>query len=344
VHDIPVVFLSSHTEREVVERTEGITSYGYIVKHSGEMVLIASIKMAFRLYAAHRELKSVGNRLSATLNAIPDLICVVDRDGYYQDFITSDNSTVPLAMAPDEIIGAHLSDIFAPEEVNTHLELYRKCITTGDVQTHIYDLDLAGTTRFFDLRIAKLDDTSVLAIIRDVTDTQKSELQLKKISQAIRQSSSTVMITDTDACIEYVNPKFTGLTGYLPEEVVGKNPRILQSDRTPKHIYRELWDTVTSGTEWHGTFWNKKKNGDLYCETASIAPVKGENHRIVGYIAVKEDITDRVNAEDALRAITSRFTVLVETSPLLIWETGENKGCTFFNNRWLDYTGRTMEQ
>ena len=342
--DMPLVFLSSHTEREVVEKTEGITSYGYIVKNSGEMVLIASIKMAFRLFTANRQLKDVGNRLSATLNAIPDLICVVDKEGYYRDLLITDNSTVPLAMAPEKIIGAHLGDVFPPEEVHTHLELYRECITTGEVQTHIYDLDLAGTKRFFDLRIAKLDDSSVLAIIRDVTEKQKSDLQLKKISQAIRQSSSTVVITDTDARIEYVNPKFTELTGYLPEEVVGENPRILQSGRTPEHVYRELWDTVTSGAEWHGTFWNRKKNGDLYCEAASIAPVKDGDNQIVSYIAVKEDITDRVRAEDALRASTCRFTVLAESCPILIWETDENGRCTYFNNRWLAYTGRSMEE
>jgi PAS domain S-box-containing protein len=342
--DIPLVFLSSHTEREVVEKTEGITSYGYIVKNSGEMVLIASIRMAFRLFDSRRQLKEVGNRLSATLNAIPDWMFVVDKEGYYRDFVNADNSTVPLAMPPEKLIGTHVSDVFPPEEVHTHLELYRECISTGAVQTHIYNLDSAGEKRFFDLRIAKLDNTSVLAMIRDITEKQKSDLQLKKISQAIRQGSSTVMITDTDARIEYVNPKFTELTGYRSDEVIGENPRLLQSGRTPEHIYRELWDTVTSGKEWHGTFWNRKKNGDLYCEAASIAPVKESDNQIVSYIAVKEDITDRVKSDDALRASTCRFTVLAESCPILIWETDENKQCTYFNKRWLAFTGRSMEQ
>ncbi len=344
VRDVPVVFLSSHTEREVVEKTEGITSYGYIVKNSGETVLLASIEMAFRLLDSRERLKEVGNRLSATVNAIPDLLFVVDRDGYFRDFAKNPSNDIPLALAPAKIIGAHLSDVFSPEEVQTHLDLYSECISTGDIQTHIYDLDFAGEKHFFDLRIAKLDDTSVLAIIRDVTQKQKSDLQLKKISQAIRQSSSTVVITDTDARIEYVNPKFTELTGYCSDEVMGENPRILQSGRTPEHVYRELWDTVTSGVEWHGTFWNKKKNGDLYCEAASIAPVKDSDGRIISYIAVKEDITGRVKAEDALRAGTSRFTVLADSCPILIWETDEDKRCIYFNNRWLAYTGRSMEQ
>jgi PAS domain S-box-containing protein len=342
VHDLPLVFLSSHTEREVVEKTEGITSYGYIVKNSGEMVLIASIKMAFRLFDSNRQLRDVGNRLRANFNAIPDLMFIVDRDGFYRDFVN--NSGCPLAMAPEKIIGAHLSDVFPPEEVKTHLRLYQECIRTGEVQTHIYELDMEDEKKFFDLRIAKLDETSILAIIRDITEKQKSDLQLRKISQAVRQSSSTVVITDADARIEYVNPKFTSLTGYLQDEVTGQNPCILQSGLTPEAVYRELWDTVTSGKEWRGVFWNRKKNGDLYCESASIAPVKDNDHQIISYIAVKEDITDRVKAEEALEASTSRFQVLAECSPILIWEADENKLCTYFNSRWLSFTGRTMEE
>ena len=147
-------------------------------------------------------------------------------------------------MAPEKIIGTHLSYVFPPEEVHTHLELYRECINKGDVQTHIYDLELAGEIRYFDLRIAKLDDSSVLAIIRDVSEKQKSDLQLKKISQTIRQSSSTVVITDTDARIEYVNTKFTELTGYLPEEVSGENPRILQSGL--HSLTMRCWENIWS--------------------------------------------------------------------------------------------------
>ena len=335
IRDVPLVFLSSHTEREVVERTEGITSYGYIVKNSGETVLIASISMAFRLFEANRQAKEARNRLQATLDAIPDLMFIVDWDGYYRDF-TNSAGIVPLAMDPGQIVGSHIGDVFPPEEVEQHLALYRACIETGTVQSHIYDLEIEGEKRFFDLRIARLDDRHILAIIRDVTEHRRNELRMEKLEQAIRQSPSTVVITDIDANIEYVNPKFTELTGYTPEEAIGENPRILQSGHTPQLVFRELWKTVTSGHEWHGSFRNRKKNGELYVESASIAPVKDKTGNTVSYIAVKEDITERVLAE-------TRFKTLAEASPILIWESDEDKECIYFNAAWLRYTGRTIE-
>lgn len=342
IRDVPLVFLSSHTERQVVEKTEGITSYGYIVKNSGETVLIASINMAFRLFEANRRAEETRNRLQATLDAIPDLMFIVDRNGVFRDFAIPHNDA-PIALEPEKIIGSHIGDIFSPEEAKLHLRLYEACISTGEVQTHIYDLGLGGEKRWFDLRIARLDDKHILAIIRDITEARKSELLMRKLIQAIRQSPSTVMITDTDANIEYVNPKFTELTGYTEGEVLGRNPRILQSGQTAVAVYQDLWKTVISGHEWHGSFQNKKKNGELYFESASIAPVKNELGDTVSYIAVKEDITDRELAERALQRCLSRFKTLADSSPILIWESDDNKLCTYFNAGWLRYTGRTLE-
>jgi PAS domain S-box-containing protein len=109
------------------------------------------------------------------------------------------------------------------------------------------------------------------------------------------------VITGTDGTIEYVNPKFTSLTGYSREEVMGANPRILKSGEQPVGFYADLWKTITSGREWRGEFHNRKKNGEYYWEFASISPLLDEKGAITHYIAVKEDITARKEAEDALR-------------------------------------------
>src|SRR5271169_7147422 len=87
---------------------------------------------------------------------------------------------------------------------------------------------------------------------------------LRKFSRAVEQSPASVVITDTDGNIEYVNPKFTRVTGYAPDEVLGMNPRILKSGEQPPEVYRELWETITAGREWRGEFHNRKKNGDLF--------------------------------------------------------------------------------
>lgn len=132
------------------------------------------------------------------------------------------------------------------------------------------------------------------------TELTQAEVQLQKLSQIVEQNPCLITITDTTGCIEYVNPKFTQVTGYSSEEVLGKNPRILNSGEMPQREYKKLWDTITSGAEWHGEFHNKKKNGELYWELASISPIKNPSGVITHFVAVKEDITQRKQAENEL--------------------------------------------
>ena len=118
------------------------------------------------------------------------------------------------------------------------------------------------------------------------------EAELRKLSQTVEQSPSTVMITDRSGNIEYVNPKFTQLTGYTLAEVRGQSPRILKSGDMDSSEYQDLWETITAGGEWHGVFHNRKKNGELYWESACIAPLRDAEGKITHFLAVKEDITE----------------------------------------------------
>jgi len=153
-----------------------------------------------------------------------------------------------------------------------------------------------------------LDMERFLALINQVVDRRQvdkklrvSEQKIRKLSHAIDQSSSTIVITNSKGKIEFVNPRFTELTGYTFEEVIGENPRILKSGKTPPGVYKELWEAISSGNEWRGEFCNRKKNGELYWEFASISPVKDDKGVITNLIAVKDDITQRKQAEEALR-------------------------------------------
>lgn len=127
--------------------------------------------------------------------------------------------------------------------------------------------------------------------MKDYDERLNSILDFEVLLQAVEQSPSTIVITDTCGNIEYVNPKFTELTGYTVEEALGVNPRMLKSGEHPKSMYRELWKTIWSGKVWSGIFHNKKKDGELYWESARIAPVKNKDNKITHFIAIKEDIT-----------------------------------------------------
>lgn len=144
--------------------------------------------------------------------------------------------------------------------------------------------------------------TRVDGFILDVTERKHSEDLLRKLSRAVEQSPASVVITDLEGRIEYVNPRFTQLTGYSLEEVMGKSARLLGSDTIPEDIFLNIRDTVTSGREWKGELFNRKKNGESFWEYASISPIRNRRGIISHYLAVKEDITERKAADEALRS------------------------------------------
>ncbi len=164
----------------------------------------------------------------------------------------------------------------------------------------------------------RLDDsgavTGYFAIFRDITEYKKAEEQIRKLSTAVEQSASAIVITDTGGNIEYTNPMFTVMTGYSLNEVIGKNTRILKSGSKSSEEYKELWETINSGRDWKGEFRNKKKNGDLYWEYATITPIKDSDNRITNFIAVKEDITERKQAEIAIRENENLLRGIYETA------------------------------
>ena len=142
----------------------------------------------------------------------------------------------------------------------------------------------------------------ILTIGIDITERKRAEGELRKLSRAVEQSSSTVVVTDLAGNIEYANPKFTETTGYTLEEVMGQNPRVLKSGLQPQEFYVDLWATISSGREWHGEFCNRKKNGELYWEAASISPIRDASGEITHYVAIKDDITERRRIEGEIAA------------------------------------------
>lgn len=169
-----------------------------------------------------------------------------------------------------------------------------------------------------EFRIDSSDEVEELAtsfnkMMRTIT---AEKVQLQKLSSAVEQSASLVAITDISGDIEYVNPSFCALTGYSSNEVIGQNPRILQSGQMPKEFYRELWETIASGREWQGEFHNKKKNGELFWTFVTISPIKNDRGEITHYSCVQEDITERKRAQEVLEESNRKLEALSITDGL----------------------------
>ncbi len=152
----------------------------------------------------------------------------------------------------------------------------------------------------------------------DNTELKLKESKLRNMVHAVEQSNESIILTDPEGRIQYVNNSFTSLTGYASSDVIGKNPRFLKSGNTPKEHYKELWDTILSGNTWRGELQNKKKNGELYWEYASITPVKDENKKIVSIIAMKTDVTVLKNTLNEIGEVKERINELSSLKTALL--------------------------
>ena len=140
----------------------------------------------------------------------------------------------------------------------------------------------------------------IVVVVADVTALKLTETTLRKLSMVVEQSPASVVITDVDGNIEYVNPKFIDITGYSAREVIGLTPRLLRSGHTSDDQYRQMWQTITAGKEWRGEFLNRRKDGTTYWESALISPIKAADGSVTHFLAVKEDITVRKEYEEKL--------------------------------------------
>ncbi|BBD08674.1 PAS/PAC sensor signal transduction histidine kinase [Desulfovibrio ferrophilus] len=141
-----------------------------------------------------------------------------------------------------------------------------------------------------------------LGMVEDVTERKLVDSRLKVLYRAIEHSPISVIITNNEGRIEYVNPQFTHVTGYSQDEALGETPRILKSGKIPPEVYADLWKTITSGSVWRGELVNQTKDGQELWEDVAIAPVKNEEGQITHYVGIKEDITERRVADERLRS------------------------------------------
>jgi len=202
-----------------------------------------------------------------------------------------------------EVIGKPVSNVFSAWP-----ELIRQLEDISQTQTQISLTD-ENSTRYFNVRISLVQNrrgnfNGRTVLLQDVTENRAAEEQLRRLSRAVQQSASTILITNIDGEIEYVNPAFTLTTGYTEHEALGANPRILKSGKMAPETYQEMWKTLKHGEVWQGEIINKSKYGDLFWEAVTISPIKDNSGETTHYVAVKDDITRRKKMEADL--VTAR--------------------------------------
>ncbi|MFO1152723.1 MAG: PAS domain S-box protein [Rhodospirillales bacterium] len=251
---------------------------------------------------AEQALRESEIRMRALLDASQDEILLLSTDGVALAINQAAERRLGKKMGGANPVGASLDRLLPPDQVGWRMAIVRHVASTASPVHR----EMEARSRWFECwyyPVIQPDKpvSEVALYAREITEQKKALAELSKLYQAIQQSPTSVVITDRDGTIEYVNPKFAEVTGYTPAEAIGRNPRILKSGHTPPEQYVEIWKTITSGGVWRGEFHNKKKNGELFWELASIAPVRNEKSEITNFVAVKEDVTERKEIEEQLR-------------------------------------------
>jgi PAS domain S-box-containing protein len=225
-----------------------------------------------------------------------------------------------------ELAGKNDHDLFPKELADSFTEKDRQVLSgkeVVDIPEETVQTRDKGERILHTKKIPVFDNAGRLAyllgISEDITGQKRAEKQLRQLSSAVEHSPASIVITDRAGNIEYVNPKFTEVSGYSPEEVIGKNPRVLKSGEMPVEDYERMWWTITSGLEWRGEFHNRKKSGELFWESASISSISDGSGKITHFVAVKEDITEVKLAREKLKLRESFLSAITENQPGLLW-------------------------
>jgi diguanylate cyclase (GGDEF)-like protein/PAS domain S-box-containing protein len=174
---------------------------------------------------------------------------------------------------------------------------------------------------------------------RSARERERAEESLRTLSLAVEQSPVSIVITDPEAVIQYVNPKFESITGYSAAEVIGKNPKVLSSGEKSSEEYRDMWAAISAGRIWQGEFHNRRKDGTLFWEWASISPVFNEQGVLQHFVAVKEDITARKQAEEKIGELNRDFVSFLENTSDFVYFKDRNSRFRFCSQTLADITG-----
>jgi PAS domain S-box-containing protein len=284
--------------------------------------------------------------LRTLIDNIPDIIYVKDLNGRK---IISNKADLELLGFRDEkeVLGKTDSELLDPElAVQTWIDDFHVIQTAQPILNKLQLFPgTNGTQKFISTSKVPLTNESgeiigLVGVGHDITREKQTEQKLHQLSKGMEQSPASIIITDTGGNIEYVNSKFSEITGYPFDEVKGKSPTILQSGHTARKEYERLWGTIAGGNEYHGELLNRKRNGELFWESVLISPIRNEAGKITHYMAIKEDITDRKKADLEIR----KLSVAIDQNPASVIITNTEGIIEYVNKKFIAISGYTSDK
>ena len=248
---------------------------------------------------------------------LPGVVCIFDASGRIRRW----NANF-LGYSAAEIVRAGIMRTVSPESIDTVQQAIGNALANGVAETEAWLVTKSGTKIPCILTGARVmfeDEACVVGVAIDISKRKRAEEQVRLQSAALESAANAIVITDARGAIQWVNPAFTQLTGYLLEEAVGKNPRILKSGKMDDSFYVNLWNTILAGNAWAGEIQNRKKDGRVYTEAMTIAPVRSLSGEITNFVAIKQDVSEPKRVQAALRQSEEQFRELAENLPEMLF-------------------------
>lgn len=252
-----------------------------------------------------QELSATKTDLECTLNAMPDILFELDLEGRYHHLHTSQHAL--LITPPNELLGKKISDVLTESAASICLSALHEANQTGLSLGKKIEISIGEQTHWFELSVAKKDNTSTdqprfIMISRDITERQLADAQLR-IAAVAFESQEGMVVTDPNSKILRVNKAFTKITGYSADEAIGQHIKLLKSGQHDQHFYASMWDRIHQQGFWSGEVWNKRKNGEIYPQHLTITAVKNSNAVVTHYVATLTDITETKAALDEINLL-----------------------------------------
>ncbi|MEM2786470.1 MAG: PAS domain S-box protein, partial [Candidatus Nitrosotenuis sp.] len=280
----------------------------------------------------------------------PDALLIVDLEGR----ITQVNPQAQkmFGYTSGELIGNHIEMLIPERFRTTHIQhriRYAQNPTTRPmgIGLELYARRKDGTEFPVDVALGqmKLNGTIVvLCSVRNMTEQKRAKQEMELLSVAVNQTADCVVITDRNGVIQYVNEAFERESGYSKEEALGKTPRILKSDQHKSEFFEVLWKTILDGQVFKAVFINRKKSGELFYESKTITPIKDAQGNITHFVSTAKNITQQIEAEEALRKVTERYRELFETTSELIQTVTLEGNILYVNRAWREVLGYQQEE
>jgi PAS domain S-box-containing protein len=309
-------------------------------------VVAGTIGAAIQNYIARINIQKSEEKYRLLVDSINDGI-VISQNG---EFIFYNNRFAEiLGYKPKELQNINYRKIYSRQGLKILMDRFEKRQLGEKVpdRYETYFLKKDGKEIVVDVNVSIIEyegNPASFAVIRDITEQKEAINEILKLSRALEQSSSSIIITDIKSGIEYVNPRFTEVTGYTKEDVLGKKMSYLKSGVNPENTYQELWETIIRGKNWYGELQNRRKDGTLFWEKVSISPIRDNQGKVTHYVAIRDDITEQKQQEAELRESEEKLRAITDSASDGIVMVDHKARIVFWNPSAEKIFGYTAEE